>query len=435
MGLVVPHAGYVYSGAVAAHAYKLLDAGAFDRVLIVAPSHRAAFSGVCATRKEGYRTPLGVVPIDRELVEELQSKSAWVQDHPEAEALEHSLEIQLPFLQVTLGDFRLTPLLMGDQSFSMCESLSTIIHELCRNRKVLLVASTDLSHFHSYQEAKALDRQVLKKMEAFDPRGLSEELASRHCEACGGGPMITVMLTARKLGADTARVLHYANSGDVTGDRSGVVGYMAGVIFRSSAAEKSTADTESPASSAQDEAGTLEMLDERERAILRELALESIRSHCLGTPAPSPSLLTPRLREHRGAFVCIHKGKELRGCIGVIEGTRPLHETVQKMAVQAGFNDPRFRPLTPSELEDIHVEISVLTPMQRIKDVGQIQLGKHGLWICRGHRSGLLLPQVATQQGWNVTEFLEWTCRKAGLPPEAWKDAETEIYIFSAQVF
>ena len=150
---------------------------------------------------------------------------------------------------------------------------------------------------------------------------------------------------------------------------------------------------------------------------------------------PDFSIASERLDERRGAFVCLHKGKELRGCIGMIEGIKPLRETVREMAIQAAFGDPRFCALDRDELDRIDIEISVLTPLERIDDPTRIEIGRHGLYIRKKHRSGLLLPQVATEQGWNRTQFLEWTCRKAGLPPKAWQEADTEVYVFSAHIF
>lgn len=231
MALIVPHAGYVYSGGVAAHAYRLLRGKPFDRVVVVAPAHRAYFPGISVYSFGGYRTPLGIAPLDTEFVDALKHREGSTFS-PEGEAQEHSLEIQLPFLQVVLDDFKLTPVLMGDQSLESCANLADALVELCRDKRVLLVASTDLSHFHPYDEAKRLDGLVAERVAAFDPEGLWQDLASRKSEACGGGPTVAVMLAAKRLGADQSILLHYANSGDVTRDRRSVVGYLAAALVR-----------------------------------------------------------------------------------------------------------------------------------------------------------------------------------------------------------
>lgn len=428
LGLIVPHAGYIYSGGVAAHAYKLLRDHYFDRVLIVAPSHRAHFKGASVYREGGYKTPLGIVPLDHELISGLEKYAPFITYIPQAEAQEHSLEIQLPFLQTILKDFRLIPIIMGDQSFPSCQKLAHAIADVCKDRKVLLVASSDLSHYHPYREAKQMDQVVMDRVASFDPKGLVEELRNGTCEACGGGPMATIMLAAQELGANKAKVLHYANSGDVTGDTRGVVGYLAAAILNNPGAKAHK-------SREKGKVGVDLGLSREEKEILHEIAMQAIRNHCLGKPFIEPPSIPPKLQEKRGAFVCLHKGGDLRGCIGMIEGRAPLHQTVREMAVQAAFSDPRFCAVDSSELDRLDVEISVLTPLEKISDPAEIEIGKHGLLIKRGYRSGLLLPQVATDNGWGRIEFLEWTCRKAGLDINAWKEPDTEIYRFSADVF
>jgi MEMO1 family protein len=429
VGFIVPHAGYMYSGGVAAYAYKILLEQPFDRVLIVAPSHRAHFQGASVYRLGGYRTPLGTIPLDSELIDDLFAQSSLFDYSPRAEAEEHSLEIQLPFLQVVLPEFRLTPILVGDQSFAICRKLAEPIVQACRGKRVLLIASTDLSHFHPYQEAKRLDQVVLDRVASFDPTGLSKDIEKGTCEACGGGPVITVMLAARELGANKAAVLRYANSGDVTGDTRGVVGYMAAALFDNPGNGKEDPSTK------RRRAGIDLGLSPEDRQTLREIALRAIRNKCLKQPIPEPPVSSLKLHEPRGAFVCLQKGGDLRGCIGMIEGFGPLHQTVREMAIQAAFSDPRFCPLQPDEFDDLDLEISVLTPLQRIKDPSQIEIGRHGLLIRKKSHSGLLLPQVATDHGWDRGQFLEWTCRKASLPPQAWKDKDVEIYVFSADIF
>jgi AmmeMemoRadiSam system protein B/AmmeMemoRadiSam system protein A len=429
VGLVVPHAGYMYSGAVAAHAYKILQQQAFERVLIVAPSHRAHFQGASIYRFGGYRTPLGTVPLDYELIESLMQEASLFHYVQSAEVQEHSLEIQLPFLQVVLGEFRLTPILMGDQSFESCRKLAEAIVHVSLGKKVLLVASTDLSHFHSYQEAKQLDQAVLDRVSAFDPSGLAQDIQKGACEACGGGPLVALMLAARQLGATKSKVLHYANSGDVTGDTRSVVGYLAAVLLDNPGRGK---DADSPDGM---RTGVDLGLSPEEKKTLREIALQAIHSKCRKQPMPEVLINSSKLKEAMGAFVSLHKGNELRGCIGTIEGCRPLHQTVKEMAIQAAFADPRFSPLDADELDELDLEISVLTPLERIKDPSQIEIGKHGLLIRTESHSGLLLPQVATQCGLDRYQFLEWTCRKASLPTDAWKEADTKIFIFSADIF
>ncbi|MGZ3592282.1 MAG: AmmeMemoRadiSam system protein B [Syntrophales bacterium] len=231
-GLIVPHAGYAYSGQIAARAYKIIKRKVFDAVLVLGPSHRAYFRGVSIYNRGGYETPLGVVPVDVALANDIMAQSEMISYMPDAHSQEHSLEIQLPFLQVALGEFRFVPLVMGEQDRETCENLAESIVNAITGRNVLLVGSSDLSHFHSYEKAVKLDSAVIKRIEKMDGRGLLEDLEKNLCEACGGGPAAVTMMVSAKLGADRAKVLKYANSGDVTGDKSSVVGYASAIFYR-----------------------------------------------------------------------------------------------------------------------------------------------------------------------------------------------------------
>jgi len=427
VALVSPHAGYIYSGQVAAYAFKLVEGMKFDAVVVVAPSHRVHFPGASVYDRGGYETPLGFLPVDQETCKKLKEGSDLIRFIAQGHAQEHSLEVQLPFLQEAIGQFPLIPLVLGDQSYGTCESVARAIARAAKGKKVLLVASTDLSHFHSYDRAVKLDNLVLENWRSFDSQKLARDLDAGKGEACGGGAVITVMLAAKEMGANRVQVLKYLNSGDVTGDRSGVVGYAAAVIYKAQAnPEKEIA---------RKKAGISLGLTEEEKHTLRHIAQSTIEARLKGEKLPRGEALTETLKEKRGAFVSLHTHGQLRGCIGHIQPTQPLHQVVETMALAAAFEDPRFPPLTEKELPDIKLEISVLTPLERIKDVKEIEVGKHGLYIKKGFYSGLLLPQVAAEHYWDRVLFLEETCRKAGLPRHAWKEKDTEVYRFSADIF
>lgn len=428
VALISPHAGYMYSGQVAAYAYKLIEGKTFDTVVVVVPSHRALFKGASIYDRGGYRTPLGVVPIDVELSKKIREKRKEIQFVPEAHAEEHSLEVQIPFLQVVLKTFKLVAIVMEPYwSWETCQYLSTAIADTVRGENVLLIASSDLSHFHSYAKAVELDRIVLNHIEHFDPEGLNRDLRQGRCEACGGGPILSIMLASKALGANKGKVLKYLNSGDVTGDRSRVVGYAAGLLYKTAGGAGKMKEEK--------KVGVDLGLNDQEKRTLHQIAKTVIENKAKGKAVPEFKIDAPILKENRGAFVTIHKQGQLRGCIGYIEGHGPLHKTIEEMAEAAAFRDPRFMPVSEKELPDLAIEISVLTPLKRITDVKEIEVGEHGIYIKKGWYSGLLLPQVATEYGWDRQTFLEHTCLKAGLPNNAWKDKDTEIYIFSADIF
>jgi AmmeMemoRadiSam system protein B len=235
---VAPHAGYVFSGAVAAAAYALLEGSGVTRVVIVAPSHRIPLRGSSVYDRGAYRTPLGLVPVDEDLAGRLLARGRGeVVVEPALHRSEHSLEVQLPFLQEVLGEFRLTPVIMGLQSEPhvgrLADAIAGAIAELPPGERVLLVASTDLSHYHDDGTARRLDGVVLEDVARFDAAALLEHLESGACEACGGGPLVATLRAARALGGASAVNVAYATSGDVNGDRSEVVGYLAAAVSAS----------------------------------------------------------------------------------------------------------------------------------------------------------------------------------------------------------
>jgi AmmeMemoRadiSam system protein B/AmmeMemoRadiSam system protein A len=416
VGLIAPHAGYMYSGQVAAYAYNTVRGKHFDAVIVVAPSHRMYFEGSSIYREGPYLTPLGLVPIAADIADAIAKADPSVVSRPEAHTGEHSLEVQLPFLQVAVPDLKIVPIIMGDQSLDNCKRLAGAMASAAKGKNVLLVASTDLSHFHDYDQAMRLDNSVIALVGSYDPEGLARALAAGSCEACGGGPVIAVMLAARQLGATRAVILNHANSGDVTGDRSSVVGYMAAALVGEGAV------------------GVDLGLNEQEKADLLRIARQSITAKLSGKPVPEFKITSERLKKQMGAFVTLTEDGELRGCIGHIIGTQPLHRTISDMAIAAATEDPRFSPVEAGELNAIAIEISVLTPLRRITDPEEIMVGRDGIYIEKGLHRGLLLPQVATEYGWDTYEFLDNTCLKAGLPRGSWREG-ANIQIFSAQVF
>lgn len=232
-GLVAPHAGYVYSGQVAACAYKTVQGSEFDSVIVIGPSHRAYFKGASIYNGEGYETPLGVMPVDTFLAGEIASCSnGMVSLVPDDRSPENSIEIQIPFLQTVLGNIPFVPILMGTQDMDTCRGLTDTIIKAVGDKRMLVIASSDFSHYYGYDKAVKMDSAALGYIEKMDIGGFLLGLESGRCEACGAGAVIVTIMTARAVGADMAKVLEYMNSGDITGDRSGVVGYAAVVFYK-----------------------------------------------------------------------------------------------------------------------------------------------------------------------------------------------------------
>ena len=439
IGLVSPHAGYMYSGGIMGHAYKQVMGGTFDTVVIIAPNHTDPRLNFNSVMTEGaYETPLGLVTVDSDTAAAIADFNP--DDTIRASALghldgygsreEHSLEIQLPFLQVALGEFNLVPILMGDQSLKSCEALGNAIGAAVSGKRPLIVASSDMSHFYDSDTASQLDSRIADNISSFQPEHLVTDIGIEQARICGAGPIAAMMIACRHLGATSAKVLARTNSGDITGDRSNVVGYLAAAVTLPSPEGESAEASEAEKA----EVGVNLGLTDNEKEILRSVVRETLETVVNGGGVPAFSEFEGNLGRNMGAFVTLNSKGKLRGCIGMIVGEKPLIATVAEMTRAAALQDPRFPPVKPEELESIEFDISVLTPIREITNLDEIVVGRDGLIITKGWNRGLLLPQVATDYGWNRETFLEQTCVKAGLPREAWKDKDTTIEFFSAEV-
>jgi len=234
VGVVSPHAGYMYSGQVAAYGYKALSGSYWDTVVVIAPSHRSYFEGAAVMATGAYKTPLGIIAIDEEFASALVAAEKAIFDDPEPHLKEHALEVQLPFLQVVLEEFSLVPVIIGTQPGEGCRRVAGVLAEVTekQGKRVLVVGSTDLSHYHPYNAAVALDNIAVRDLEAFDEARMLRDFEENRFEACGGGPMLITMMASRLRGARGSKVLQYRNSGDVSGDRSAVVGYVSSVFYK-----------------------------------------------------------------------------------------------------------------------------------------------------------------------------------------------------------
>ncbi len=446
--LIAPHAGYVYSGPVASHAFKAIQGYDYSDVIVISPCHVEAFGGAAIYSGDAYRTPLGDIGINKELSSRIAESSNYVELSEKGHRItarggEHSLEVELPFLQTVLGEFKLVPIVMGNQDMTTCRGLAESIAGAVKGRDdVLIVASSDLSHFYDYKKAKQLDTRIVELIDDYNYETLHDELQSREVEACGGGPMVVAMLASEMLGANGAKVVDYATSGDISGDSSSVVGYLAAVIYQGKKDddvyeinfedEQYNEDIDSNPASAVDFG-----LTDDQKSMLLQLAHDAIESRIHDRILSlDKEKFDGVLQEKRGAFVTLTIDGDLRGCIGYIMAVKPLYETIAEMAVQAAFHDPRFPPLTEPEFGQIDIEISVLTPMIKVDNPDKdIVVGRDGLLLVKGHFSGLLLPQVPVEHNWDRKIFLDQTCLKAGLPPGSWKDPDTEIFRFQADIF
>jgi hypothetical protein len=427
--IIVPHAGFVYSGSVAASGYNQLDrTRQYENIFVIGPSHHADFEGAAVYTAGNFLTPLGTVGVNRELGEQLIAKSGLFSNRRDAHELEHSVEVQLPFLQQMMKKpFRIVPIVVGAHTQAACRTLGEMLRPFFNDRN-LFVISTDFSHYPAYDDAARIDHMTASAIMSNSPDSLlhTMERAARQgtpnlaTSLCGWGGVLTFLSMTAPLKDVRFTPVEYKNSGDSpAGDRDRVVGYWAIAVTRQ----------------APPEAGSFG-LNEKERKALLSLARRTIQQY-LRTghmPETAPSALPAALTTPCGAFVTLYKHSSLRGCIGRFEMTAPLYTVVQEMAVASATQDSRFTPVDSSELGDLRIEISVLTPMRRITSINELEPGKHGIYIKKGNRSGTFLPQVAKETGWTKEEFLGHCARdKAGIGWDGWKEAE--LYVYEALVF
>ncbi len=433
--LIVPHAGYDYSGKTAARAYKQLEGKSYDTVVVISPSHKVFFQGCSVFDGDGYATPLGVVEIDKEMSEKIGTilPSVYLSNmgHGSGEdRREHALELQLPFLQIVLGKFKLVAIVMGDQEESSVNALSEVLATSITGSNTLLIASTDLSHFHSEKQANRLDKEARIAIEKYDPDLLMDKLERGKAEACGGGIVASVLKATKRLGGSRIEFFEYTTSGAVTGDFEEVVGYLsAAVVTGKEVLQKKRQLLGVPVAKPKSE---FELTSE-DKVRLKEIAKKAIAAKLSGKSYSAP--LIEKFEAKRGLFISLKLNGNLRGCIGTVKPQQPLYDNVASMAVAAAFEDPRFVEISNEEFQQIEIELSVLSPLKRIRELSEIKIGRDGLLINFEMHSGLLLPQVATENEWDVVEFLEQTCLKAGLGKNNYKDRAIEIFRFEAIVF
>ncbi len=421
--IVSPHAGYIYSGPVAGYGYKAASRQHYSTIIILAPSHFVGFRGISVWPKGKFETPLGSIDVDQVFTQKIIDAQENASFMPQAFAREHSLEVQIPFLQEVFKEFKIVPIIFGQLSYEECERLAMTLNQLVgKNNDVLIVASTDMSHYHDSKTAKEMDHKVIELVKTFKAKALWQNCHDGALELCGFGPTTTAIIYAKQRSLSFS-VLNYADSGDITGDKKAVVGYFSAVFYKEEK-DKNSKDR------------TMFLSEEQKKRLL-EIAKQTINEYVKNEKTLEFSEKDSRLLEEEGAFVTIHKSGKLRGCIGNILGRGPLYETVRDMAVASSTQDPRFPRVQEKELKDLEIEISVLSKPWRVNSVDEIEVGTHGVIVSKGlFNKGLFLPQVATEQRWNRDQFLSNLCaHKAGLPPDAWKDPSVTLEAFTAQVF
>ncbi len=421
--VIVPHAGYVFSAQTAATAYATLSKK-YKNIFVIGSSHHVSFDGASIYNIGNYKTPLGEIKTNHTIVSTLMKNPLFTYNR-DAHTKEHTLEVQLPFLQTIYGDeLNIIPIIMATQNMESIIEISKVLKPYFDNKENLFVISTDLSHYPDYEDANIVDKRTLNALTQNNPQEFINTIVKNEgsntkglvTSACGWSSLL-VLLNMTKDENYKYEVVEYKNSGDTKyGDHNRVVGYGALRVYKENANEF--------------------FLTDAEKEELRNLAKLSLYESTINNKRVEidESTLSPKLKQHLGAFVTLHKEKQLRGCIGQFEPNQPLYKVVAEMAISAARFDRRFAQVTPEELENIDLEISVLTPRKKINSIDEIKIGRDGIYIIHGNKSGTYLPQVATDMNWSVEEFVRSCCEeKAGITPSDCKDAE--IFTYEAIVF
>ena len=454
LAVIVPHAGYVYSGMVTGYAFRAMqEAGCAGRTIaVIGDTHSGNGSAEIAVWATGaFETPLGTIPVDEEIAQALVAADSRIKFDREAFTTEHPVENQLPFIQSVCPGARIVPIVIRQPSLPNAQALADALVAAFRKsqggRTALIVASTDLSHYHPYEEAQKMDEVALQAITSLDPQAVAD--SPRRCAElglgggdtltmCSQGAVMTALIAARQMGANQATILHHANSGDVPlGDRTQVVGYGAVALWQSTGEgslptpQSPIPTSPSPISNTQAISLSLEAQQE-----LLTLARQTAAQFLATETFPSFQTDDPALLQPLGAYVTYRKDGALRGCLGRLEADRPAYQNVQYAAVASALSDPRFPAVTTEELKNLTIEITLLQPMHQVASPNEIQIGRDGVLMRLGENQGaLFLPQVAPQQGWDLQATLLNLCRKAGLPDDCWRSPDARFYVFSGQWF
>ncbi len=397
IGLVSPHAGYVYSGAVAGAVISKVKFK--DTFIIIGPNHTGQGKPFSIMTEGLWKTPLGEVEIDSELGKQISANSSHLAEDSAAHLSEHSIEVQLPFLQYFKPDIKLVPIMLAHGSADTFKEIGRAIARAIKdlNREAIIMASSDMTHYEPHESAKEKDTQAIEAILNLNEDELLRRVDELNISMCGYAPAVSLIAAAKELGATRTDLVRYQTSGDTSGDYSSVVGY-AGIIIG------------------------------KEMHPLVKLARKTVESYVKDGKTPRPEALTPEMKQKAGVFVSIHKQGELRGCIGTFEPTRKnVTEEIITNAVSSATRDPRFPPIAPKELKDLDYSVDVLTIPEPVESKDQLDPKKYGVIVECGYRRGLLLPDLEGVD--SVDHQIDICCRKAGIAA----DEPVKLYRFEVK--
>ena len=420
--LIVPHAGINFSGQTAAEGFKQISGEKYSKIIILGVSHKSPISHAAVYSEGLWETPFRDIEIDQALANKLISEKYNILADDAPHKKEHSLEIPILFLEKVQKNYTIVPILLGRPNKSLVDYLAYKIAGVL-DGETLLIISTDLSHYPNWQDANYADRNTINailsgKVQALDNMiafNTADKYPGLSTSACGYHALRVALRLSEIMGIDNIKELDYTNSGDITGDKGRVVGYAAIGMYSQKIPPI--------------------VLDEEAKQEALILARETLENYYVNNQQ-NYTPINADLNHHIGAFVTLTKDGDLRGCVGHFEPEEPLYKTIQDVSVSSATKDTRFPPVTKEELAEIEIEISTMSPQKRMKNWEDIEAGKHGVRIILGGRSGTLLPQVATDNDWDLVTFLETICgQKMGLEKNCYKDPMAQIFVYETDIF
>ncbi len=430
--LILPHAGYTYSGYTTAIGYQLLKERSnklpVDTIILIGPYHQANFPGISIWTQGSWETPLGYCQIDEQLAQAIHVETPAFHYNQDIHLKEHSLEVHVPFIQRILPKAKIVPILISDPDYAklLAQAIAKYLAKHMNKDNIVVIASTDMSHYHPAEEAKVIDHHSLTLFEKLfsaektEMANLYDSIKEKNVQMCGVAAVLTVFELSNLMNWDAFKFLDYRTSGDETGDNTSVVGYGSSVIFK----DERNADQSS------------QEMSPEQRQILIGLARKTIETYLSKGTLPPFETQDPNLQVKRAVFVTI-RGKDgsLRGCIGRFTPEESLYKAVMNMAIEAATKDSRFSPVLFKEIQDLTFEISILSPIRTVSNPDDIVFGTHGVILSQGVNSGVFLPEVAESFP-NKEEFLSELCsQKTGLERTCWKDSKTKIEVFTTSHF
>lgn len=422
--LIVPHAGYPYSGPIAMQGYATIKDQPIETFIIIGPYHKENFSGVSIWTEGTWQTPLGNIAIDEQLAKAIQKHNTQFNYKIDIHNQEHSLEVQIPLIQYFFPNARIVPVLISDLHYA--QELANALYKTITTTKksIALIFSTDMSHYHNQETAYAIDSETIEILKKSDASLFFDSMVNHKSELCGAAAVQTALLLAKKLKNRNFVLYNYQTSGDITKSYNSVVGYVTAGLTERETSGKNDTVLRNPSYS------------KEEQKQMLSIARTTLIHHVTKKEIPQFNFQDQFLKKEKGVFITLWKNKtELRGCIGTINAQKSLLEAIIHMTINAASNDSRFEPVTAKELDSITIEISVLSRAKPIESIDQIIFKKHGVIISNNNHQGVFLPEVAENFS-TKEDFLNALCtQKAGLAPLCWKDKDTAIKIFATESF